>query len=104
MSIVPKLKIIYFALPLVLGLGACSVTKNMIFVNGPKDLEQRINSGNMNLCNINVQRESDHTRKYYFTKPHLETNHIPYQPLLINAKTYNPEYPYVSNGVHTINK
>jgi hypothetical protein len=88
----------YLIIPFVLGFYSCSVTKeiteNMIFVNGPKDLEYRINAGNATAYrNISVLREIKETNavnKHYF-----DLKFVPYQQSGININAI-PNTPYYS--------
>jgi hypothetical protein len=84
----------YLAAPLVLGLSACSVTRNMVFVNSSKDLEYRINASNMTEEAIkNVQRGVCHINKDYVSTPYLGMKLIPYQSLGMGMnKPYKYEY------------
>jgi len=78
----------YLAIPMALALSACSVTKNMIFVNGPKDLENKVNSGNVNVEAINnMQREINYA---------FEKKCIPYQSLMMSNRPYEFGHPYLN--------
>jgi hypothetical protein len=45
---VKSVKILYLAAPLIVGLSACSVSKNFVFTNGPRDLEYKFYIDNIN--------------------------------------------------------
>jgi len=98
MSIDSKLRKIYLAVPIVLGLSACSVTKeiteNMIFVNGPKDMKYKTNTYEMTAEQdiraktiLREQRETNTVDKHYF-----DIKLIPYQQSATNTTPYMLNY------------
>lgn len=81
-------KRMYLTLALTIGVSSCSITKNMVFVNGPKDLEYKVNAGTVNQEAINNMQKGLYAFKDFDNKC------IPYQSLIRNNKQYEFGHPY----------
>jgi hypothetical protein len=91
-----NLRTIYLAIPLALGLSSCSVTKeithNMVLVNSPKDLEYKVNVGNVTAeRDISVRTQQKETQVNATAKPYSEIRFIPYKPAT-STNSYMPNY------------
>jgi hypothetical protein len=75
MSIVSKMRTIYLAVPLMLGLSACTPSKTFVFVNGPRDLEYRLGDHSHAMI-ANVNRGIDNIHRHDF-----DMRFIPYKSL-----------------------
>ncbi len=97
MSIVSKLydlipvksvKILYLAAPLIVGLSACSVSKNFVFTNGPRDLEYKFYIDNMNTVGNN-----DVSTK--ITKSIMDANKQYLDSKIVSDSTFVPDYYFM---------
>ena len=110
-----KVRTMYLAVPVILGLSACSVTKDFVFVNSPKDLEYRLGdhskaiSRNVNNGIDNAREKYIDTRIMEFKKHRVQDNCYIFNDLSSEEKLKtidfkHMDYTHSLNGVPHIHR